>query len=193
MALQFHRAVEDIGIWSATSDGFSFVISYASRTGHGLHGRPGFMASWRPLYQKQNRYQDHRLALKHFRRGRGSLQHNAGASDEHQDHDTCGTALSLGLDIDIGWPALLFAGRCSVTTVLYRLTASLFGLKALAMHCMTSDSDPSAHSDPYQFGVAQRFPGNLSRHYLWTRLEQNIRYVPSICLFVLARVPMRVL
>jgi hypothetical protein len=51
MALQFHRAVEDMGIWSATSDGFSFVISYASRTGHGLHGRPGFMASWRPLYQ----------------------------------------------------------------------------------------------------------------------------------------------
>ena len=53
MALQFHRAVEDIGIWSATSDGFSFVISYASRTGHGLHGRPGFMASWRPLYQNK--------------------------------------------------------------------------------------------------------------------------------------------
>ena len=52
MALQFHRAVEDMGIWIATSDSFSFVISYASRTGHGLHGRPGFMASWRPLYQK---------------------------------------------------------------------------------------------------------------------------------------------
>jgi hypothetical protein len=53
MALQFHRAVEDIGIWSATSDGFSFVISYASRAGRGLHGRPGFMASWRPLYQNR--------------------------------------------------------------------------------------------------------------------------------------------
>jgi hypothetical protein len=53
MPLQFHRAVEDMGIWSATSDGFSFVISYGSRTGQGLHGRPGFMASWRPLYQNK--------------------------------------------------------------------------------------------------------------------------------------------
>jgi hypothetical protein len=53
MALQFHRAVADIGIWSATSDGFSFVVSYASPTGDGLHGHPGFMASWRPLYQNK--------------------------------------------------------------------------------------------------------------------------------------------
>jgi hypothetical protein len=53
MSLQFHRAVEDMEIWSATSDDFSFVISYGSRTGRGLHGRPGFMASWRPLYQNK--------------------------------------------------------------------------------------------------------------------------------------------
>jgi hypothetical protein len=53
MALQFHHAVADIGIWSATSDGVSFVISYASRTGDGLRGRPGFTASWRPLYQNK--------------------------------------------------------------------------------------------------------------------------------------------
>jgi hypothetical protein len=53
MTLQFYRAVEDMEIWSATSDGFSFVISYASRAGRGLHGRPGFMASWRPLYQNR--------------------------------------------------------------------------------------------------------------------------------------------
>jgi hypothetical protein len=53
MALQFHRAVEDMAIWSATSDGFSFVISYASRAGRGLHGRPGFTASWRPLNQNR--------------------------------------------------------------------------------------------------------------------------------------------
>jgi hypothetical protein len=53
MALQFHRAVEDIGIWSASNDGFSFVTSYASRTGHGLQERPGFMTSWRPLYQNK--------------------------------------------------------------------------------------------------------------------------------------------
>ena len=51
MSLQFHRAVEQIGIWSASSaDGFSFVVSYASRTGESLQGRPGFMATWRPLY-----------------------------------------------------------------------------------------------------------------------------------------------
>jgi len=53
MSLQFHRAVEDIGIWSAAGDGFSFVISYGSPAGHGLHGRLGFMASWRPFYQNK--------------------------------------------------------------------------------------------------------------------------------------------
>jgi hypothetical protein len=51
MLLRFHRAVEDMEIWSATGDGFSFVISHEKRTGPGLHGRPGFIASWRPLYQ----------------------------------------------------------------------------------------------------------------------------------------------
>src|SRR6516165_6582202 len=49
MALQFHRAIEDMEIWSAGSDGFSFVISYESPTGPGFHGRPGYVASWRPL------------------------------------------------------------------------------------------------------------------------------------------------
>jgi hypothetical protein len=51
MLLRFHHAVEDMEIWSATGDGFSFVISHENRTGPGLHGRPGFIASWRPLYQ----------------------------------------------------------------------------------------------------------------------------------------------
>ena len=51
MFLRFHHAVEDMEIWSATGDGFSFVISHETRTGPGLHGRPGFIASWRPLYQ----------------------------------------------------------------------------------------------------------------------------------------------
>ena len=53
MSLQFHHALADMEIWSATSDGFSFVISHGSRAGPGLHGRPGFMASWRPLYQNK--------------------------------------------------------------------------------------------------------------------------------------------
>jgi len=43
--------VEDIQIWNASSDGFSFVISYESRGGAGLRGNPGFVASWRPIYQ----------------------------------------------------------------------------------------------------------------------------------------------
>ena len=51
MSLHFHPALEEMKIWSATSEGFSFVISHGSRSGPGLHGRPGFVASWRPLYQ----------------------------------------------------------------------------------------------------------------------------------------------
>ena len=50
MALKFSRVVspiEDMEIWSAISDGFSFVISYENRTGPGFHGHPGFVASWR--------------------------------------------------------------------------------------------------------------------------------------------------
>jgi hypothetical protein len=50
MTLQFHRAVEDMEVWSASSDGFSFVITYESPTGPGFHGRPGYVASWRPLH-----------------------------------------------------------------------------------------------------------------------------------------------
>ncbi len=52
MSSQFHRAVEDMEIWSATGDGFSFVITYESSAGAGFHGRAGFM--WRRggrLYQ----------------------------------------------------------------------------------------------------------------------------------------------
>ncbi|MBI5263694.1 MAG: hypothetical protein HY852_17950 [Bradyrhizobium sp.] len=47
--LEFHRAVEELDVWSASSHGFSFVISYASTTGPGFHGQPGYLASWRPL------------------------------------------------------------------------------------------------------------------------------------------------
>ncbi|MEH2569642.1 hypothetical protein [Bradyrhizobium sp. AZCC 2289] len=45
--------VEDIEIWTASSDGFSFVISYESRSGPGFHGPPGYVASWRPIYQNR--------------------------------------------------------------------------------------------------------------------------------------------
>jgi hypothetical protein len=50
--MQFSRIIgpmEDFQIWSAKSRGFSFVISNESRSGPGLHGQPGFVASWRPI------------------------------------------------------------------------------------------------------------------------------------------------
>ena len=54
--MQFSRIISfvDLQIWNATSDGFSFVISFESRSGPGLHGRPGFVASWRPIYQNRS-------------------------------------------------------------------------------------------------------------------------------------------
>jgi hypothetical protein len=54
--MQFNRIsgpVEDLHIWSATSNGFSFVISFETRSGPGLRGRPGYLASWRPIYQSR--------------------------------------------------------------------------------------------------------------------------------------------
>jgi hypothetical protein len=54
--MQFSRvitAVEAIQIWNASSNGFSFVISYEDRDGPGLQGKPGFSASWRPLYRSR--------------------------------------------------------------------------------------------------------------------------------------------
>ena len=53
MPLQFHRSVRDMEIWSATSEGFSFVISFGSPTGPGFHGRSGYLASWRPLHKNR--------------------------------------------------------------------------------------------------------------------------------------------
>jgi hypothetical protein len=51
MPLQFHRAIEEMEIWSATSEGYSFVISHESPTGPGFHGLAGYLASWRPVYE----------------------------------------------------------------------------------------------------------------------------------------------
>ena len=50
MPLQFHLAVENMEIWSAYSDGYSFVISLESPAGSGFHGRSGYLASWRSAY-----------------------------------------------------------------------------------------------------------------------------------------------
>ena len=57
MAMQFTRVVsllEDMEIWNGSSNGFSFVISYESRSGPGFHGRTGFVASWRPIDQNKS-------------------------------------------------------------------------------------------------------------------------------------------
>jgi len=54
--VQFSRVitpVENIQVWNTTSDGFSFVISFASRSGPGFRGNPGFIASWRPIHQNR--------------------------------------------------------------------------------------------------------------------------------------------
>jgi hypothetical protein len=49
MSLQFHQAVENMDVWSASSADISFVITFASPNGPGFHGRLGFLASWRPF------------------------------------------------------------------------------------------------------------------------------------------------
>jgi hypothetical protein len=46
--MQFDRVsgpIEDLLIWSVKSNGFSFVISFETRSGAGLRGRHGFLAS----------------------------------------------------------------------------------------------------------------------------------------------------
>ncbi|WP_245311694.1 hypothetical protein [Bradyrhizobium pachyrhizi] len=49
MALHFSRVnTGDLEIWIASSDDYSFVICNESRSGAGLHGEPGFVASYRP-------------------------------------------------------------------------------------------------------------------------------------------------
>jgi hypothetical protein len=56
MAMEFTRVISpvaDMEIWSASSDGFSFVISYGSRNGPGFRGRTGFVASWRPIHHQK--------------------------------------------------------------------------------------------------------------------------------------------
>jgi hypothetical protein len=56
MAMEFTRVISpvaDMEIWSGSSDGFSFVISYGSRSGPGFRGRTGFVASWRPIHHQK--------------------------------------------------------------------------------------------------------------------------------------------
>jgi hypothetical protein len=55
--MQFTRVTSPIGdmeVWKADGNGFSFVISYESRSGPGFRGRTGYMASWRPIHQNSS-------------------------------------------------------------------------------------------------------------------------------------------
>ena len=47
-ALKFRRTPKELDVWSANSDGFSFVITCESQSGPGFHGHAGYLASWRP-------------------------------------------------------------------------------------------------------------------------------------------------
>jgi len=53
MALHLGRvapATEELEVRRASECGFSFVISYENTSGSGLHGPPGLIAAWRPIY-----------------------------------------------------------------------------------------------------------------------------------------------
>jgi hypothetical protein len=55
--MQFTRVaghVEDMEVWNASGNDFSFVISHESQDGNGFRGRPGFMASWRGMYHSSS-------------------------------------------------------------------------------------------------------------------------------------------
>ena len=56
MALHFspvNAPLRDLEIWQANSSEYSFAISHESRSGPWLHGKPGFVASWRSLYNNK--------------------------------------------------------------------------------------------------------------------------------------------
>jgi hypothetical protein len=48
--LRFRRALDELDVWSARSDRYSFVITYGSPNGPGFHGSAGYLASWRSVH-----------------------------------------------------------------------------------------------------------------------------------------------
>jgi hypothetical protein len=71
LRLQFHRAVEEIEIWSASNSGFSFVITYESPVGPGFHGRPGYVAvNGAPFIRAVERFRSADRLLKRSQRPR---------------------------------------------------------------------------------------------------------------------------
>jgi hypothetical protein len=45
MPLQFHVSIEGMKIWSASSEKYSFVISFETPAGPGFRGRLGYLAT----------------------------------------------------------------------------------------------------------------------------------------------------
>jgi hypothetical protein len=91
MALQFHHTLERLEIWSAAADGFSFVISYETRSGTGFHGRPGFMATWRPLYKNNFAIRIAGTPFETFADAEEALQRHAKTSNGTRGRAAVGT------------------------------------------------------------------------------------------------------
>jgi hypothetical protein len=56
MALYFspvNTPLRDLAMWQANTSEYWFAISHESRSASGLHGKPGFIASWRSLYNNR--------------------------------------------------------------------------------------------------------------------------------------------
>jgi hypothetical protein len=72
MSLQFHQAVDHMDVWSASSADISFVITFASPSGPGFHGRHGFLASWRPLRSRRGAVKVHGSPFNTFTEAEGA-------------------------------------------------------------------------------------------------------------------------
>jgi hypothetical protein len=75
--LRFHRALNELDVWSARSDRYSFVITYGSPNGPGLHGSAGYLASWRPVHPSSLAVKIIGSPFRDFRGRRGGLQPDA--------------------------------------------------------------------------------------------------------------------
>ena len=85
--LQFHRALEGMEVWSASSDGFSFVISYESPTGPGFHGRIGYLASWRALHLNSRAIKIGGSPFENFAKAKEACNATLGVLDAKDDGD----------------------------------------------------------------------------------------------------------
>ena len=68
MGLQFRRAIEHMEIWSASLDGFSFVITHENPAGHGFHGKLGYVGIVAFTSSEPWRDQDRWLTFQNARR-----------------------------------------------------------------------------------------------------------------------------